>query len=388
MRGLGGDPGSLLGARLPVAGGGVRLGRGEAGQAMSAGVSELDGVAIDQAPAEVDGPVSQSIRIGFRVLQLATLLLALGWAGSNIRQVPPDTQAVVLRFGRVVRVQQAGLVLAWPRPIETVELLPGAQRQLGLRIVAGTANGPAIVDPASRANGEVPPASTGVYLTGDSGVVLLDASLTYRISDAAAYYLAAAPVEPALRRLFLASAVTVASGRSMDDFMVIRTEGNVHVQEQRNAMRGALVAEVNRRLRALVPREASLGVEATRADVTALLPPAAKFAFDAVLDATQMAEQGLAAARTDSTRIGQAADQARDRILAEARANADERVGTARTSVAAITALEQQMNPSSRPSLLDQAYRERIAAIIRNARSVSSVDMRGGGHLILPGASP
>jgi membrane protease subunit HflK len=336
---------------------------------------------------ELDGPVSQSIRIGFRGLQVAIVLLALGWVVSNVRQVPPDTQAVVLRFGRVVRVQQAGLVIALPRPIEQIELLPSGQRQLGLRIVAGTAVGDALIDPASRANGEVPPDSAGVYLTGDGGVVLLDAALTYRISDAAAYYLAAAHVEPALRRLFLASAVTIAAGGSMDDFMVVRTEGNVHVQEQRNAMRGALVAEVNRRLRAL-PAEASLGVEATRTDVTALLPPAAKFAFDAVLDATQMAEQGLAAARTDATRAGQAADQARDRILAEARANADERVGIAKANVAAITALEQQMDPSSRPSLLDQAYRERIAGIMKNAKSVSTVDPLGGNHLILPGAPP
>lgn len=335
-----------------------------------------------------DGPVSQSIGISFRVLRLATLLLALGWASSNIRQVPPDTQAVVVRFGRVVRVQPAGLVIAWPRPAEQVALLPAPDRQLGLRIVAGTLAGNAIIDPASRANGEVPPASAGAYLTGDGGVVLLDAALTYRISDAAAYYLAANHVEPALRRLFLASAVTVAAGRSMDDFMVTGAKAGAHAQEQRNAVRGALLDEVNRRLRALAQTGTSLGVEATRADVTALLPPAAKFAFDAVLDATQMAEQGLAAARTDAARTAQAADQARDGILAEARANANERVGTARANVAAITALEQRMDPSSRPSLLEQVYRERIAGVIRQAHSVDTVDPRSGSHLILPGAPP
>jgi regulator of protease activity HflC (stomatin/prohibitin superfamily) len=339
------------------------------------------------ASGDPDGPVAQSIRIAFRVLRVGMVLLALGWVASNLRQVPPDTQAVVLRFGRVVRVQQAGLVLAWPRPIEQVDLLPSPQRQLGLHIVAGTASGDALVDPASRASGEVPPASAAVYLTGDGGVVLLDATLTYQISDAAAYYLAAAHVEPALRRLFLASAVSVAAGRSMDEFMVVRTEGNAQVQAQRNAMRGALLREVNRRLQAL-PAAASLGVEATRADVTALLPPAARFAFDAVLDATQMAEQGLAAARTDAARAAQAADQSRDRILAEARASADERVGTARANVAAITALEQRMDPASRPSLLEQAYRERIVGIMKNAKAVNTVDPRGGSRLILPAAPP
>ena len=80
----------------------------------------------------LDGPVVQSLRTGFRTLYLATLLLALGWTVSNCRQVPPDSQAVVLRFGQVVRVQPAGLLLAWPRPIEQVALLPAPARQIEL----------------------------------------------------------------------------------------------------------------------------------------------------------------------------------------------------------------------------------------------------------------
>lgn len=334
------------------------------------------------------GPIAQSIRIGFGVLRVAMVLLALYWACSNISQVPPGAQAVVLRFGEVVRVQQSGLMLAWPRPIEHVELLPSTERQLDLPIAAEMKPGAAIIDPVSRATGEVPPPTAGVFLTGDGGVVLLDARLTYRVADAEAYYLEAAHVAPVLRRLFLASAVTVVASHGMDDFLVVRggpgSADAARLQARREEMRGALVREVNRRLRMLAPREASIGIEVTRADVTAMLPPAAKFAFDAVLDATQMAEQGLAAARTEATRIHQGADQERDRILNEATANADERVATATAHVAAITALEQRMDPSGRPSLLDQLYRERIAGILKQAGAVSTVDMRGGGRLILP----
>jgi regulator of protease activity HflC (stomatin/prohibitin superfamily) len=334
-----------------------------------------------------DGPVAQALRIGFGVLQAATILLAIGWVASNIRQVPPHSQAVMVRFGEVVRVQTAGLVIAWPRPIEQVDVLPGPERQLDLHVIANTIAGRAIVDPASRVSGEVPPDSAGIYLTGDGGVVLLDASLTYRISDARAFHLAAPHVEPALRRLFLASAVTVAAGRALDDILVIGRDRDASAQAQRQALRGALVQEVNRRLRALPP-DASLGVEATRADVAAMLPPAAKFAFDAVLDATQMADQGLAAAHTDAARLRQAADQEQDRILAEARANADERVGAARAHVATAVALEQRMDPASRPSLLDQVYRGRIAGILKQAGIVNTVDMRGGSRIILPGNQP
>jgi regulator of protease activity HflC (stomatin/prohibitin superfamily) len=334
--------------------------------------------------AEPDGPVAQSLRIGFAVLQVAMVLLAAWWAASNIRQVPADNQAVVLRFGQVVRVQQAGLVLAWPRPFERVELLPGAQRQLGLHIEAAQPVGAAIIDPASKARGELPPASAASVLTGDGGVVLLDATLTYRITDAAAYYVSSTHVAPALRRLFLASAVSIAAGRPTDDFLVIRSV-SAQQQAQRESLRTALAAELNRRLAGLTVARAGLGIEVSRVDITAYLPPAAKLAFDAVLEAAQMADQGLAVARTEAIRNRQDATQERDQLLTEARANADERVNGARAHVAAIAALEQRIDPAGRPGLLEQLYRERINGILHQAGSVNTVDPGGAGRVILPG---
>ena len=70
--------------------------------------------------AEPDGIWAQSARITFRFLFGAVGFIALGWAVSNIRQVQPDSWAVVLRFGNVVRQQGAGLLIAWPRPIEQI----------------------------------------------------------------------------------------------------------------------------------------------------------------------------------------------------------------------------------------------------------------------------
>lgn len=204
----------------------------------------------------LNGPVAQSVRIAFSASRVAMVLLALYWAVSNIRQIPPDAQVVVIRFGEVVRIQQAGLVMAWPRPIEHVELLPSADRQITLPIDAGMTAGRAIVDPVSRLMDEASPPRAGIYLTGDGGVVLLDATLTYRIDDPAAWYLARDHVAPALRRLYLASAVALASGRAMDDFIVVRTgqasddpAAPGRLQAAREAVRGSLVAEINQRLR-------------------------------------------------------------------------------------------------------------------------------------------
>jgi len=339
-----------------------------------------------QAGTESDGPVAQSVRIGARALQIVTALLAAGWVTANLRPVPPEQQAVVLRLGRVVRVQPSGLVLALPQPVEQVVLLPGPEQQVALPLAVATARLPGIEDAASRALGETIPVSTGAYLTGDGGVVLLDATVSYRVSDAAAYFLAQSHVAPALRRLFMAAAGAVAGGRRLDDFVAVRQEraGDPDAQAQREAVRGELVGQVNRRLGALAGQGAGLGVEVTRADVTALLPPAAKPAFDAVLQAAQMAYQGAADARTEAARLHQAADRDRDRLLAEASAAAAERVGDARARTAPILALERQADPATRPSLLDQAYRERIATVLRSAGSVTAVDGHGS-RIILPG---
>ena len=332
-----------------------------------------------------EGPVGQSIRIGFGFFRAATLVLAMFWASGNIHPVPPGSQAVVLRLGRVVRVQQAGLVLAWPRPIEQVITLPSGERQMTQKIAAHAGTMTAISDDPAAA--DVPP-DAGLFLTGDGGVVLLDAAVTWRISDAAAYYVGQDHVAAALRRLFLEAAVSVASRHELDDFLAVRPEraNDPQAQAARGAVRGELVAEMNQGLAALAAMGGDLGIEVTRADITAMLPPAAKSAFDAVLESAQRADQGLASARTDAAHVLQQADRDRDRILTGAHAAAKERVEVARTTTASLSALEARMEPSTRPALLDQLYRDKIAAVLHQAGGVSAVDAKSVSRVILSGA--
>jgi membrane protease subunit HflK len=338
------------------------------------------------AGARESGPVAQSIDIGFWVLRGATILLAAVWLAGNIHPVPPGMQSLVLRFGRVVRVQQAGLVLALPRPIENVVLLPSGERQMEQKITAATARQAGVVDDITGTAGISPDA--GVYMTGDGGVVLLDATLTWRISDAAAYYVMQAHVAPALRRLFMQASVAIAARHDLDDFLAARPEraNDPAAQTARNAIRGELVAQVNADLHALDHAGQGLGVEAMRADVSAALPPGARMAFDAVLEASQHAEQERAGARTDAANRQLTAYRERDRIITGAHAAATERVEAARTATAAITALEAGMNPAGRPAILDQLYRDRIAAVLQQAGGVSAVDAKSVSHLILSGA--
>ena len=133
-----------------------------------------------------------------------------------------------------------------------------------------------------------------------------------------------------------------------------------------------MVAAINDRLAGLRRRGADLGVEVSRIDIVALLPPLAKAAFDDVLTASQIADQTVAAARTDAARITQEAQRALDRSRSEAAAAAEEQVRVAAAETADVGLLHGEITPANRDSLLAQYYRDRIGAILRQIGHVTT----------------
>ena len=336
--------------------------------------------------------------MGFRVGFVAVLLLTIGWAVGDLRQVPADRRAVVLRFGQIERVREAGLVLAWPNPIEQIMLVPAYDRQVALKIEA-----PPLSGPTPEANFQVHQADDVVtlrrqkdawngqyFLTGDGSVVQYDATLYFRVTDPGAYVLSRQHVDPALQRLYRASAVMIAASHDLDDFLVARPEEaaspvSAESAGRRQALRGEMVAAINQRLEALRRQGSDLGVEVSRIDIVALLPPLAKAAFDDVLTASQIADQTEAAARTDAAHTTQEAQRAHDRSRSEAAAAAEEQVRAAAAEPAEVGLLHDEMTPANRDSLLAQYYRDRIGAILRKIGQVTTVDTRGGQSTIIPG---
>jgi len=365
-------------------------------------------------PVAPPGPVAQAMGIGFVAVYVVTLLLSLVWAASNIRQIAPDSQAVVLRFGKIVRTQSAGLLLAWPRPFEDVILLPGPSLQLSTPIVPLPATG-GIAAASDDPSVQPVPATAAPYLTGDGNVVLLDATLTYHVTDAESYYLAQTHVLPALNRLFEAAAVDVAAGNSLNDFVVSKPADSdvtsdaaddtgadappddtdtsspadqaaaANTTETRAEVRQELLDAVNARLDQLSAQGASLGVTIDRIDTTAYLPPEAKLAFDAVLTATQAADQNVAAANTEAELRRQGALREQDRLISAAQAGALEAVTNAQVSTATIAALESQENPVNRDDLITRAYRDSVSAVLARVGKTTLVDPASGARLILPG---
>jgi modulator of FtsH protease HflK len=350
---------------------------------------------VGPPPVPPPGPIAQSVAIGFRSIYVAILVLAAVWLASNVRQIPPDSQAVVIRFGKIVRTQASGLLLGWPRPFEQVYLLPGTDRLLSQTVEAlPSSTGAAAND--HQAGNETAPANTNTYLTGDGGVVLISATLVYRVIDPQAYLIAEPHVAPALNRIFQATAVHVTAGRGLNDFLVARPNADAASTAQPASplsavVRDELLSEVNARIKNLGATDNPMGVEVDRIDVTAQLPPVAKVAFDSVLTATQAADQNVATARTEAERRRQGAEREHDRLLSAAQATAAERITTARVDTASILALESEIHSlkndeaaQTRDNLLQQIYRDRVSGIIGRVGSVTLVDPQSGSRFVMP----
>jgi regulator of protease activity HflC (stomatin/prohibitin superfamily) len=310
------------------------------------------------------------------------------WAGSNIRVVPPDARAAVLRLGAVTRIEGPGLLLAWPQPIEQVVLLPGADRQIEQKVRRFESTPVAL--PGQPPEFQVSPdvrSNAAFLLTGETGIVHLQATLFYRIDDPRAYLLAAAHVPAALDRIFGASAVAVCAARSLDAILVARPGpgGGDAGGASRESFRADLVRETNRRLDALAAQGAGLGVRISRVDIAASLPGGAKSAFDRVLLATQTADAAVAQARTEATRIATAAREQRLRILADADAKAAEQRVEVSATAFLMAGLADRMQGADAAAQRRALFDARAGAVLRHGREVATVDPQGGARLFLPG---
>ncbi|NHO36404.1 SPFH domain-containing protein [Acetobacter fallax] len=351
----------------------------------------------------VDGALEQSVRLAFMVLSGVTILLGLVWLTGNIRSVPPDSNAIVVRYGKIMSVRHSGLVVALPGPFENVYFLPSQDKQLSLHVTRDNTDYSSDEtdlelqesDDFYHMEKSRDAANSSYLLTGDGNVVRLDANLFYRIVRPVSYVQARPHVPAALRRLFYAAATDVAASHPVGDFLVVRSSfdtaaGDDALPARRAALRSELLAAVNARLAALRGHNTDPGIEVARIDLMVVLPPRAKQAFDQVLTAEQSAAQGIAAARTEAEHILQEAGRERDRLGADAAAAAVESVHQASGETAAISAVENAARAPSadtRHAVELQAWREKTTAIFAKAGRVTGIAPETG-QILLPGPMP
>ncbi|WLG95791.1 protease modulator HflK [Pseudomonas sp. FP198] len=344
---------------------------------------------VPRGTNELSSPWIQAGRLAFLALYAVTVLAALAWIFSNVRQIDPQSRAVVLHFGALDRIHNAGLLLAWPSPVEQVILLPAADRVLERRVESLLRSDAALQ--ADRVASFATPVSdelagSGYLLTGDAGVVQLDVRLFYKVIEPYAFVLQGEHVLPALDRLATRSAVALAAARDLDTILVARPElmgSDTQAAERRERLRGDLVQGINRRLADLTATGQGLGIEVVRVDVQSSLPGPAVSAFNAVLTASQQADKAVANARTEAEKQTQAAREEADRALQVAHAQASERLAKASTDTASVSGLAKTQDND--PQMLLRLYRERMPGILGRAGSVTTVDPKDDSRLIIQG---
>jgi len=288
-----------------------------------------------------------------RLFKATLLVIGFFWLTQNIRPIPAGSQAIVSRFGAVVRVQQEGVLVAWPPPVEHVVVVPVGERQM---LQKGPDGAEQLRDVAS-------------VLTDDGNVVRLEGIFAWHGADDG-------HVAPAVSAMFHTCALDVAAHHRLGDFLRV------------GAWQGEIVDLVGAKLVALDQAGAGLGIGIPRAEITAGLPAEVQAAAGEAAAQAGGAEASLAAARGEAAHMLQQTDRDRDRIFGNAHAEAAERVAFAHTSTATLSALEARLNQGSRPALLADLYRERIAGILRQAGSVSTVDPKSVSKVVIPDGGP
>lgn len=365
-------------------------------------------MAAAPAAAETAGtadtsPWLQAGRIGFIALYVFTLLTATRWLASNVREVGAGQRAVVLHMGAIIREQSSGLLWAWPAPVDEVVLVPAAETVLERHVQALLRSRQALdADAMAYDDDEGGPVSdalagSGYLLTGDAGIVQLDVRVFYKVTEPRAYVLQRGHVPdgghvlPALDRLVTRSALLVCAGRDLDTILVARPElldRGGQDATQRERLRGDLLVQINSAIRDLQNQGLDLGIEALRVDVQSALPRDTLNAFNAVLTASQQAEQAIADARTDAARILQQATQAADRSLQVASANASERLARAQADTANVLHLADSLRAGTEAGLLLRVYRERLPGLLQKSGGVTAVRGTNAAQLIISGAQP
>lgn len=347
---------------------------------------------VPRGTNELSSPWIQAGRLAFIALYVVTVLAAVAWAISNVRQIDPQDRALVMHFGALQRVQNAGLLLAWPQPFEQVVLLPAADRVLERRVEGllrseAALEGDRVASLATPLNDAL--AGSGYLLTGDAGVVQLDVRVFYKVSDPFAYVLQGEHVLPALDRLVTRSALALTAARDLDTILVARPElmgTDNQAAERRERLRGDLLQSINQRLAQLTASGQGIGLEVTRVDVQSSLPQPAVSAFNAVLTASQQADKAVANARTEAEKLTQNANQQADHSLQVAHAQAIERLALARAQTATVQSLAQAQRDGTDPQMLLRIYRERLPKILGQAGSLTTVNPKDDSRLIIQGA--
>ena len=284
--------------------------------------------------------LNEALRVSFRLLKVAILLVAGLFLTSGIFTVKQHEQAFVLRFGRVVTYRDPetrqeksifgpGIHFAWPFLIDEVVRFP-VQRDLDLLVESfWHAEQPRL--PGQPAPEGIAPDAGGYNLTGDVNILHSRWIVTYSVADPVKFCanladpaeLAADKPTGSVRRLLT----------NLLEGAVIRTIARYPVDDAYRGRRAQLQNDVKRDLLAQL-RTLDAGIDVNNVILEVISPPVqTKKAFDDVTMAKEQSgkviesargyyESAITQSKGDASRIHSESQAYRTKVEAETQADA------------------------------------------------------------------
>jgi membrane protease subunit HflK len=235
--------------------------------------------------------------------------------------VPPDSQGVVLRFGRFSSIEEPGLHFKLPLGIDSVETVP-VKRQLKLEFGFGTSGATNIRQQSGSSRLRELEKS---MVTGDLNAALVEWVVQYRIDDPRSFLFMVRSPEQTLRDLSEAVMREVIGDRTVDEVI---TTGRQEIEDR------AL-----QRLREMAT-DYELGIKIDQLQLKNVNPPReVQNSFNEVNKAQQDREQMINVANGEYNKVVPRAKGEAEQEISEAEGYKLKRVNEAQGDAAAFTAV-------------------------------------------------
>jgi membrane protease subunit HflK len=254
--------------------------------------------------------LTEALRLSFRMLRGAMLLILLGYLASGIFIVHQHERALVLLFGNVAglgadRVKEPGLHWTWPRPFSEVVKLP-TERVQSLTSSSFWYGREADFQDNAGPGETLRPGLDGYLLTGDANLLHGRWAVRYTIAQPLAYRFGFADVDAVLLAELDRAVVRVSARFGVD--RALRTD----LEAYREAVEKDLRARAD---------ELALGVRIQGVDLLGITPPRqVAESFDAVTQSAQERAQAISDARAYAVRAVNEAQGDGERIRSEGEA--------------------------------------------------------------------
>ncbi len=254
--------------------------------------------------ANLKGKIPNNIG-GWPVFLSIGILILLIWLATGFYKVEPDEQGVVLRFGKWVRSETPGLHYHLPAPIEralTPKVTFVYRTEIGYRSINDTpvrAMRNRIRTRAANPDTSQDVTSESLMLTGDENIIDIDFAVLWVIKDAGKFLFKVRDPEGTVKQS-AESAMREVIGRT--DLIPALTGGRQKISQDVQTLLQQMLDDYG------------TGIEITKVDIQDSSPP------EAVIDAFNDVQR----ARADLVRLRNQAESYRNKILPEARGQAEQ----------------------------------------------------------------